>query len=143
MRKFYPKDTPPANYGHCMNHGCPRSATCLRYIMGKSLHCQQPFVSCLHPAHYPEGVQCQYYRSSAKVRVAWGVRYLWDEIPLRRAQSMKAELIKYFGRPLYYSFYRKEVPLFPQDQEAIRQLFAANGITSEPAFESYSDEYDW
>ena len=143
MRKFFSKDNPPANYGHCMNHGCPRSATCLRYMLGKSPLSQHPFVNCLHPSHYPDGAQCQYYRSSTKVRVAWGVKNLWDEIPYKQAKLMKATLINHFGRGLYYSFFRKEIPLYPQEQEVITQLFSANGITSEPSYESYSEEYNW
>lgn len=143
MKKFFSIDNPPANYGHCMNHGCPRSATCLRYMLGKLPHSANPFVSCLHPSHYPTGVQCPYYRSSQKVRVAWGVRYLWDDVPYKLAVQMKQTLIRYFGRGVYYSYYRKEVPLFPEEQEVIRKLFAENGVTSEPVFESYSEEYEW
>ena len=56
---------------------------------------------------------------------------------------MKQTLIRYFGRGVYYSYYRKEVPLVPEEQEVIRKLFAENGVTSEPVFESYSEEYEW
>lgn len=52
-------------------------------------------------------------------------------------------MLSHFGRGLYYRFYRKEKYLSPEQQEYIRRIFRQKGITEEPAFESYTEEYKW
>ena len=44
---------------------------------------------------------------------------------------------------MYYRFYRKEKYLSPEQQEYIRRIFRQKGITEEPAFDSYTEEYKW
>ena len=56
---------------------------------------------------------------------------------------MKAQIINHFGRNEYYRIYRKEHGLSPESQNYIRQVFRSKGFTEEPAFDSYTEEYQW
>ena len=75
--------------------------------------------------------------------MAWGVRALLDDVPLKDAVSIKDRLLQHFGRSLYYRFYRKEYSIDPEQQEFIRRLFRQKDIKKEPAFEYYTEEYKW
>lgn len=73
----------------------------------------------------------------------WGVKGLLDKIPYEDAVSIKQQLIGHFGKTKYYRFYREERYLTPKEQAYIRQVFCNKGITEEPPFTRYTDEYMW
>lgn len=65
-----------------------------------------------------------------------------DNVPHKDAEVLKSQMLGYFGRGMYYRFYRKEKYLSPEQQEYIRRIFRQKGITEEPAFDSYTEEYN-
>ena len=66
-----------------------------------------------------------------------------DNVPHKDAEQLKSLMLSHFGRGMYYRFYRKEKYLSPEQQEYIRRIFRQKGITEEPAFDSYTEEYEW
>ena len=78
-----------------------------------------------------------------KIRVAWGVRNLFDDVPLSLAADMRHQIVSYFGKTHYYRIYRKERFITPEGQRYIRHIFTQNGITDALQFESYSEVYRW
>lgn len=54
-----------------------------------------------------------------------------------------AHLLVHFGRSQLSRARRGTILISPADQHYIKQLFAQYGITEEPAFDSYVEEYDW
>lgn len=71
-----------------------------------------------------------------------GISHLLDEVPYKNLQPLKSQLIAHFGRGKYYRFYREESYLSPEDQNYIRRTFHQYNIPGEPAFDSYSEEYN-
>lgn len=136
-------DKVPSRYMHCFNHGCPQCSSCLHYLAGQAADENHTILLTLNPACYVNGGGCPHYRSNKKIRVAWGVQFLWDEIPHKKAIEMKAELIRTFGRTLYYRYFRNEIGILPAKQQVIRNLFMKNGIYENPHYEKYTEEYDW
>ena len=86
---------------------------------------------------------CPHFQNAEKIHVAWGISHLLDNVPYKDGTNIKQQLIGHFGKTLYYRFYREERFLSPAEQNYIRQLFRRKGITEEPVFDSYTDEYNW
>ena len=110
--------TVPFNYARCYNEQCPKACNCLRRVAAL-------------------------LTTAEKIHVAWGISHLLDNVPYKDGTNIKQQLIGHFGKTLYYRFYREERFLSPADQNYIRQLFRRKGITEEPVFDSYTDEYNW
>ena len=89
------------------------------------------------------GIDCPHFQNAEKIHVAWGISHLLDNVPYKDGTNIKQQLIGHFGKTLYYRFYREERFLSPAEQHYIRQLFRRKGITEEPVFDSYTDEYNW
>lgn len=102
------------------------------------------YISIVNPMCIPAtGIDCPHFQNAEKIHVAWGISHLLDNVPYKDGTNIKQQLIGHFGKTLYYRFYREERFLSPADQNYIRQLFRRKGITEEPVFDSYTDEYNW
>lgn len=134
----------PYGYIHCFNTHCPKGEKCLHRLVAIHSTNQYPTLSVVNPNCIPDDADaCPFYKSIQKIRVAWGVKSLLDDVPYKDATSIKNQLIQYFGRSLYYRFYRKEHSIDPEQQAYIRRVFRQKGITKELTFEYYTDEYRW
>ncbi|AVM58303.1 hypothetical protein C3V43_11510 [Bacteroides heparinolyticus] len=132
----------PYDYAHCFNNRCTQSSQCLRHLVAKNSTSQCPTLRIVNPNCIPaDTAACPYFNSTQKLHVAWGLKHLLDNVPYKHGNAIRHELISHFGKTNYYRHYRQERALLPQDQEYIRQLFRSYGITAEPQFERYSDEY--
>ena len=136
----------PAYYTYCQNEKCESAQNCLRYISYTELtdESEEQSISVINPHHYPkEAEKCSFYVSSKKVKMAWGIKDLYKELPYDKAKSIKQLLLKKFGRTKYYRFYREELPVTPANQAMIKKIFSEHGIESEPAYTHYSQEFEW
>ncbi len=128
----------------CQNSGCARAETCLRYRCFHALTGGPVAVRVLSPSHYPQSeAACPHFRATEKVRVAWGIRNILNGLPYETAQRIKQELLSHFGRSKYYRFFREELPVLPDDQEAARAIFRRNGVEADPAYTRFSESFDW
>ena len=77
----------PKDFARCLNATCPRSQNCLRRTAALQDTDEHLFLKVVNPLHYPkEGEECELFRSTDKVRMAWGVTHLLDNVPLQRRQ---------------------------------------------------------
>lgn len=134
----------PYSYARCYNEQCRQAENCLRRMAALYDTVDYPFITILNPVRFPKADgNCSYFQKAEKVRMAWGVKGLLDKIPYEDAVSIKQQLIGHFGKTKYYRFYREERYLTPKEQAYIRQVFCNKGITEEPPFTRYTDEYMW
>lgn len=134
----------PYNFAHCFNNQCPKAGKCLRNIAAQHCTNNYPTLRIINPACIPANAdKCSHFQSAEKINVAWGIRNLFDNVPHKNVSVLKSQMLAHFGRGKYYRFYRKECYLSPEDQAYIRQLFQRYGYKDEPAFESFSKEFDW
>lgn len=144
MKHSSEKPLAPYNYSRCFNNQCTKSDNCLHHFAALHDTPEYSSIRIINPLCIPtDSSQCPYFQSTQKVRVAWGIRHLLDEVPCKSLQPLKSQLIAYFGRGKYYRFYREECYLLPEDQNYIRKTFQQHGIPEEPVFDSYSEEYKW
>ena len=134
----------PHGYAHCFNDNCSKASSCLRHWVAQHCTANVPLITILSPACFPAtSVGCAYFAPIRKMRVAWGVKNLFGNLPYNKASDVRNQIIAYFGRTHYYRIYRKERFISPEDQQVIARIFANNGIAETPIFESYSEVYKW
>ena len=76
----------PYGYTHCFNACCPKGEKCLHRLVAVHSTNQYPTLSVVNPNCIPEDAKaCPFYKSIRKIRVAWGVRALLDDVPLKDA----------------------------------------------------------
>lgn len=144
MNENFNYEAVPYQYTHCLNEKCPKGEKCLRRLVALHSTDQYPTLSIVNPKCIPgDGSACTFYKPIQKIRVAWGIKHLLDRVPHQDAETLKSQMLGHFGRGMYYRFYRKEKFLSPEQQEYIRRIFRQKGITDEPAFDSYTEEYNW
>ena len=131
----------PKDFARCLNATCPRSQNCLRRTAALQDTDEHLFLKVVNPLRYPkEGEECELFRSTDKVRMAWGVTHLLDNVPYKEGSLLRNMIINHLGRSQYYRCFRKERPFSPQDQQTIRLLFRQRGISEEPSFDYYTNE---
>ena len=103
----------PKDFARCLNATCPRSQNCLRRTAALQDTDEHLFLKVVNPLRYPkEGEECELFRSTDKVRMAWGVTHLLDNVPYK-------ELI-----PFAESIHSDR--LLRENNEKMRQEFTAN-----------------
>lgn len=133
----------PYQFARCLNARCAQAEKCLHRFVALHDISNEPQITIINPNCIPEdGIGCLYLRSAEKIHVAWGMKRLLDELPHKDVGNIRRQLIGHFGKTGYYRFFRGERCLMPGDQAYIRQLFRKKGY-GEPAFERYTDEYNW
>lgn len=134
----------PFHYVHCLNQDCPRGGSCLRRLVALHIPKEVPAVMTVNPTLYPKDAnRCRYFRSSEKRRYAWGISTLFDDIPYKQALMLKREIRDVYPKTTYYRILHQERPLSPEEQAGIAHIFTKNGVATAPAFNRYTEEYDW
>ena len=135
--------TQPERYLMCQNTACSQAKNCLHQIAYENLDQYTEYVEVLNPKLFSGTEKCKYFKSSVKVKVAWGIKNLLTSLPYSIAKEMRKMLISHFTKAKYYRFYRGELPIYPADQKIIENAFKKYNITSEPEYDRFSEEYDW
>ena len=117
----------PKDFARCLNATCPRSQNCLRRTAALQDTDEHLFLKVVNPLRYPkEGEECELFRSTDK-----------------EGSLLRNMIINHLGSSQYYRCFRKERPFSPQDQQTIRLLFRQRGISEEPSFDYYTNEFNW
>lgn len=128
----------------CQNDACPKASACLRHLALKLLTPDEREIVVLNPLAYPaKGAACPLFGSNETVLAAWGIVNLLTTVPYAKAQKIKAELLSSFGRSKYYRMRREEIPVMPEDQALIKEIFMKNGIETDPEYSRFTEEYQW
>ncbi len=134
----------PYGFAHCFRGECPQCEHCLRHMAATHSSNGESCLTIVNPAHLPEpDTPCRFYIKGEKIRVAWGIKDLYEKLPMRQARAVRDSILARYGKTHYYRIYRKECHLLPKEQEYIAQLFRRYGIPDEPAFEYYTEVYPW
>lgn len=133
-----------AQYTLCFNDQCPKAENCLRHSITQYNTAQNIRLSVINPLCYPEaGKECPHFRTNKKIRIAWGFKHLYDDMPARISRAVHRNLEAIFNHSPYYRYRNQELGLTPKQQECIRQVCRKHGWKEEVVFDRYTDEYDW
>ena len=131
----------PYNFARCFNAQCPQAPKCLRHIATQLDATDYLYISIVNPARYPaDGNQCECFKTTVKVHVAWGLKQLLNRIPYEDAVSIRIQMVGHYGKT---GSIVENGGLMPKDQAYIRQLFRNKGIKEEPTYQRYTEEYIW
>ncbi len=107
----------PKDFARCLNATCPRSQNCLRRTAALQDTDEHLFLKVVNPLRYPkEGEECELFRSTDKVRMAWGVTHLLDNVPYKEGSLLRNMIINHLGRSQYYRCFRKERPFLTKNR---------------------------
>lgn len=142
MEKDFDYQSVPYGFAHCYNSQCVQGSKCLRHLVAENCDTQYPTLSIINPNCIPADTKtCPHFRSTQKLHMAWGFKHLLDNVPYKDGSALRQQLVNHFGKTNYYRYYRQERPLLPKDQAYFKQALLQKGITDEPKFDRYSDEY--
>lgn len=133
-----------ARYILCLNNQCTQAENCLRHNLMQYNTKQISHVSVVNPLCYPEkGKECPFFRTDKKIRVAWGFKHLYDDMPARVSRAVHSNLEGIFKHSPYYRYRNQQLGLSPQQLEIICQVCRRHGWKGEVKFDRYTEEYDW
>lgn len=134
----------PFGFARCYQERCPLKENCLRYYSAQHEESEANSVLIVNPRLIPEDAsKCAYYKGMKKIRVAWGLKHLFDEVPAKQLYSLRSGIIASIGRTRYYRCYRMEQGLTPADQQIIASAFRKYGLTIKPNYDHFTEVYDW
>jgi len=134
----------PNNYLVCFRNDCPLANNCLRQIYAQEPCEDERFIRVVNP-HLAKNVtkECEFHRPNMKVRVAYGIRHIFDNVPHSKYQTIFSSVMGVFGKSTYYRVYHKERPIWPKEQQKIQNIFTNYGINEPVKFEEYQEVIDW
>jgi hypothetical protein len=134
----------PKGFMLCQNASCSKADSCLRNRCYKELTLETESVKVLNPGLYPkENENCQYYKTTEKVRYAWGLKAALSKLPYETANNIKRQLITRFGQTKYYRFCNEVIPIKEKDQLIIKHIFLENDINADPDYARFTEELVW
>lgn len=144
MKPNFDYSLAPHNFIHCLNAQCPQAGECLRHQVFLRIPSECEYIRIVNPAHItPAGESCPYFMPDQLRQFALGITHLLDNVPHSDAIIIKQRMLNHFKAHMYYRFCRKERLINPDGQAYIRQLFLDRGITDEPVYDEYVEQYEW
>lgn len=141
----------PKDYIHCpaTADSCPRADTCLHALAARVLADSGsdtpnviPTLNPNYALHPPKN--CTFYRSSAPVRFARGMKRLFDDVPMRQGKLVRRRVMACFSCERYFYYSRGGDRLItPKEQKAIANVFRKAGLPAAPKFDSYEEGILW
>ena len=114
----------------CYNDACPKAGECLRHRVYTLAPATERQHLCVLPQAWQDGA-CTEFAENRPQRLAWGMKHLFDGIPMWKATAIRHELMEIFGsEATFYRYRRGEYLVTPQLQAKIADLFAHYGYTS-------------
>lgn len=143
MKKDFDYQAMPFHFAHCLNEHCLRADTCLRRQMTLLMPKDRGTVTVINPEYVAlDGKDCSYFIDEKPLQYARGMSHLLDHVPHADAVVIKAQMIAYFGKTVFYRCRNKERLIKPKEQEYIKGLLHRRGIKEAPLFDEYVEYYD-
>lgn len=144
MKPNFEYNLVPYNFHHCFNAQCLHATDCLRHQVSLHIPPEREAVTIINPARTtPSKDGCPYFMPDRLGRFALGITHLFDTMPHADAIIIKQQMIDHFKTHTYYRYFRKERLITPSGQQYIRQLFLNRGLTEEPVYDEFVEQYDW
>ena len=134
----------PRSYTVCYHTACPKADRCLRQLAAPHTPKDQSVVTAVNQTSVlGKEEKCPHFRPYQVVRMAYGMRHIYDQLPAVIKPRVKASVEAAFGHTEYYRYYNQKKPLTPWHQQMVQERFARHGILEPVVFERYADEIDW
>lgn len=133
----------PYAWIYCFNGQCPKSGSCLRFLTGQAVSDDVTSGQAVFPNAVNDG-DCRYYHQARKIKAAWGFSKLFDSVKAADEKLLRAGMVRILkGNTNYYRYHHGKKQLTPEQQEAIKRLFAQYGYDTNLKFDGYSEIVDF
>lgn len=134
----------PTSYAVCWNKECRLADTCLRFSAAINLSSERKESNSvnLNSVNWEDG-KCGMFHTTQMVKVAYGIKNLYDEVPRKKAVLIHAMLEAEFGKNRYYDYYNSRKPIPPRHQDFIHEVFARICPNVEVCFDRFDEEVLW
>lgn len=134
----------PSTYEVCFQNECTLAKTCLRHICTQDPRKDERYIRIVNPTLVKgTNEKCGFYRSDQPVRVAYGIKHIFDNVPHIKHDLLYSMVKCYFGKNTFYRIYHKERPIWPDEQEVVQSFFTDNGIKEPVEYEEYKETIKW
>lgn len=114
----------PAMFGRCLKTDCPLGETCLRRLAMLQEEKRTQWLTVVNPASLTaDAADCPFHIDAHHPTHAKGLTYNLKEVPLGKAEAIKDQLERKFGRMKLSRMKRGLCLITPQDQETLASIF--------------------
>jgi hypothetical protein len=119
-------ETKPLNFILCFNKKCLLRKKCLRHIVSLSNKEEKDLLLVVNASKFNQ-TNCKYYFENKKVGIAYGMKGSFEDVKAKDIAKIRKELIRHFGQTYYYERRNGKMPITPNEQVFIENLFKQYG----------------
>ena len=142
MEEKHIDSNPPEHYLFCANDNCEKADNCLRRLAEKYGLSKDAIMQMVNP-QLCCGNSCRYYREKKIVRMAYGMKQLYEKVLAKDIASMRYAVNSHFGNGSYYKRRNGKQPITPKEQLFVDKVFKVHGYAEGAVFDRYADEPEW
>lgn len=131
----------PKGWAVCFNQECTKCNECLRFQAGCVVPQHATTVNCVTKHAISDGC-CRLFASAQHVTYARGFTTVYDKVLKKDFTKLRKAMTLYLqNKGRYYKYMRGEMPLSPQLQEWIKELFSTCGYADSVKFDRLEGRY--
>ena len=127
LQKAFIDGNLPSHITYCFLDHCQQKDDCIHYQCAL----YKPVGVTKGTTVFPDALRsesCAYFAPLRIVRMAWGFDRLFTDVKVKDAPALRAAMKACLGsKGQYYRYKLGQLKLLPEQQDAIRQIFAAQG----------------
>lgn len=128
---------------YCINNNCTMADVCLRHTMLKKINDNTTMFGIVNPAKVTGDCNCQFYFPPITVRYAKGFLNLLDNMPTKKMEAFRSNMIDAVPRTHYFLMRRGAMLISPKRQQLIRDLLNRLDYECEDPFDAYEEVEAW
>lgn len=127
----------------CILDNCPKAAECIRNIEYHNQDKNCDTLKIINPVKIEiKEDGCEYFAILEHIKVAFGFKNLYDSLPHLNAKRLRY-LTNFSSESSYFRAKKGTIPLFPEQQKRLLDLFHSLGAPENVDFDRYEDQTKW
>lgn len=132
------------HYMVCFRDECPLRDSCLRYACGKYADTQYYYVEAVNPK-YPKVAtsECPVYRKNETLMMKTGLTRFYEQMTGKQERAIRAHLIRYYNRKVYYWLRNGVKTITPENQQFIEDVCRQYGYNGPFVYDAEHKDWTW
>lgn len=136
--------TMPRDYAVCWHANCPMAENCLRHLANGHLPKGKLATKSVNLNNVnPMSGSCPMYRPAEMVRLAFGMRHIYDAVRVGDKEMLYHHIWVALGNSMYYRYRNGLCPITPKVQVLIETEFRKMGYTDPVRYDRYEEHVGW
>lgn len=135
----------PEYFALCFQTNCVAADHCLRSLAARDLGKEPMIIRTVNPhlVNPKGGNTCRFFQTSEKVKIAYGFKWMMDNVPAGRIRPIRDAICSIVSRRTYYYLLNGTRPIQPDLQKKIGYILQMNGLSVPVMFDRYEQSYVW